>query len=258
LVYQAGNFDENNNAQMDDFCKNYLIKIAANNNASIMVAHHVNKISMMQDEESNDNAMYSGRGASSLVGAARIVIGLSQMSKRLWEKDYKKEVKEDERKLYVAIVDAKNNYSYVSETPKWIKKTVYKIECEDGIENVAALADSNLSELKDANSELAHQFKRKACEDIISKIQKFFKDEDKYESVNLYTIAKSLANQDARIASTLEKTLIQEYQRTIQGGLLKPMKFGCWTYQYVYDHIASKTKHKIERTHDDNLNHNIF
>jgi len=258
ISYQAGNFDENNNAQMDDFCKNYLIKIATNNNASIMVAHHVNKISMMQDEESNDNAMYSGRGASSLVGAARIVIGLSQMSKKLWEKEYKKEVTEYERKLYVAIIDAKNNYSSVSETPKWIKKSVYKIECEDGFEDVAALIDCNLTDLKDARSDLSQQFKRKACEDIISKIQNFFKNEEKQEVVNLFTIAKTLANQDPRITSSGEKTLIQEYQRTIQGGLLKPMKFGCWTYQYKYDHMAIKTKHKIERTHDDLINHDVF
>jgi len=32
--------------------------------------------------------------------------------------------------------------------PKWIKKTVRKIECSNGIEDVAALMDCNLTELK--------------------------------------------------------------------------------------------------------------
>jgi RecA-family ATPase len=248
ISYQSGNFDENSNPQMDDFCKNYLITLAKDHNASVMVNHHTNKISQMDDSgSSSDLAMHAGRGASSLVAAARIVIGLSGMSKKLWQAEYVKEVQEFERKNYVAIIDAKNNYSATSEIPKWIKKVVYKIECSDGIENVAALMDCNLTDLKDSRKELHVQHQKKQCENLIQRIQECFDDNLTTEDVPVHSIAKKLANTDQRIGFTKEATLVQEYTRTLKGGLFSAIKFGKWTYKYEYmDHKTKK--HFISRT----------
>ncbi len=72
----------------------------------------------------DNNALHAARGASSLAGAARIIIALSPMSRQLWEREFKKAslVKEDEIKLHVAIVDAKNNYSPLGARPKMAAK----------------------------------------------------------------------------------------------------------------------------------------
>jgi hypothetical protein len=248
ISYQSGTFDENSNPQMDDFCKNYLIPLAQKNNASIMINHHTNKISQMNDSgSSSDLAMHAGRGASSLVAAARIVIGLSGMSKPLWEKEYKTEVLENERKLYVAIIDAKNNYSATSEVPKWIKKTVRKIECSNGIEDVAALMDCNLTELKDSRSALHTQYQKQRIEKIIQDIQSCFDDNKQTEDVSVHSIAAKLASKDTRISHEKESTLIQEYSRLLKGGLFTEIKFGKWNYIYRYNGHEKK-KHFINRT----------
>ena len=248
ISYQSGTFDENSNPQMDDFCKNYLIPLAQKNNASIMINHHTNKISQMNDSgSSSDLAMHAGRGASSLVAAARIVIGLSGMSKPLWEKEYKTEVLENERKLYVAIIDAKNNYSATSEVPKWIKKTVRKIECSNGIEDVAALMDCNLTELKDSRSALHTQYQKQRIEKIIQDIQSCFDDSKQTEDVSVHSIAAKLASKDTRISHEKESTLIQEYSRLLKGGLFTEIKFGKWNYIYRYNGHEKK-KHFINRT----------
>ena len=98
ISLQAGAFDENNNPQMDSFCKNYLIPLVKEVGASLAVCHHTNKISMITEGGMIDNnALHAARGASSLIGAARIVIGLSPLTRQHWEKEFKKQriVKED-------------------------------------------------------------------------------------------------------------------------------------------------------------------
>jgi len=78
ISLQLGSFDENSNPQMDSFMKDYLIPLAANNDCCLVAAHHTNKISMLTDNEISENSLYSGRGASSLGAAARIVIGVAK------------------------------------------------------------------------------------------------------------------------------------------------------------------------------------
>ena len=73
------------------FCKNYLIPLAQKHAACLVVNHHTNKISMLTEGGIIDNnALHAARGASSLAGAARIIIALSPMSRQLWEKQFKK------------------------------------------------------------------------------------------------------------------------------------------------------------------------
>jgi len=259
ISLQTGVFDENNNPQMDAFCKTYLIPLAHKYGACLAVNHHTNKLSMIAEGGIIDNnALHSARGASALVGAARIVIALSPMTRQLWEKSYKKIVKEDEIKSLVAIIDAKNNYSALGTKPKWLKKEQKFVDCGDGQEPVAILTETNIAELSDSRSAMSKEYARKEIAKYITTIDEFMKLQPdtigRYECT-LHGVSSKLANMDPRIANEEEKTLVMEYRRTIQAGLQDEIKFNGFYYWYDYDpQSTSKAVHKIfkedEKTHD--------
>lgn len=259
ISLQTGVFDENNNPQMDAFCKTYLIPLAHKYGACLAVNHHTNKLSMIAEGGIIDNnALHASRGASALVGAARIVIALSPMTRQLWEKSYKKIVKEDEIKSLVAIIDAKNNYSALGTKPKWLKKEQKFVDCGDGQEPVAILTETNIAELSDSRSAMSKEYARKEIAKYITTIDEFMKLQpgtiSRYECT-LHGVSSKLANMDPRIANEEEKTLVMEYRRTIQAGLQDEIKFNGFYYWYDYDpQSTSKAVHKIfkedEKTHD--------
>ncbi len=259
ISLQTGSFDENNNPQMDAFCKSYLMPLAQKHGACVSVNHHTNKLSMITEGGIIDNnALHAARGASALVGAARIVIALSPMTRQLWEKSYKKIVKEDEIKSLVAIIDAKNNYSALGTKPKWLKKEQKFIDCKDGQEPVAILTETNIADLSDSRSAMSKEYARKEIAKYITTIDEFMKLQPgalgRYECT-LHGVSSKLANKDPRIANEEEKTLVMEYRRTIQAGLQDEIKFNGFYYWYDYDpQSTSKAVHKIfkeeEKTHD--------
>ena len=259
ISLQAGAFDENNNPQMDAFCKSYLIPLAQKHAACLAVNHHTNKISMITEGGIIDNnALHAARGASALVGAARIVIALSPMSRQLWEKEFKKSniVKEDEIKLHVAIVDAKNNYSPLGARPKWLRKHVEYVDCVDGQEPVAVLQDTNLSELQDSRSAMSREHARKEIAKYLPTIDEYMgtsPKDDKIFSAPLHKIATKLANLDPAMANCKEpkdeKNLIFNYRTTLQTGFgqggAHEIKHNGFYYWYDYDQLATKTHHMI-------------
>jgi len=259
ISLQAGAFDENNNPQMDAFCKSYLIPLAQKHAACLAVNHHTNKISMITEGGIIDNnALHAARGASALVGAARIVIALSPMSRQLWEKEFKKSslVKEDEIKLHVAIVDAKNNYSPLGARPKWLRKHVEYVDCVDGQEPVAVLQDTNLSELQDSRTAMSKEHARKEIAKYLPVIDEHMgatPEGDKIFKAPLHKIATKLANLDPAMANCKEpkdeKNLIFNYRTTLQTGFgqggAHEIKHNGFYYWYDYDQLATKTHHII-------------
>ena len=259
ISLQAGAFDENNNPQMDSFCKNYLIPLAQKHGACVAVNHHTNKISMITEGGIIDNnALHAARGASSLAGAARIIIALSPMSRQLWEKQFKKSnlVKEDEIKLYVAIVDAKNNYSPLGARPKWLRKHVEYVDCVNGQEPVATLIASNLSDLQDKRSAMSMEHARKEIAKYLPVIDEYMKPSSGSSTTfeaPLHKIATKLANLDPAMANCKEpkdeKNLIFNYRTTLQTGFgqggAHEIKHNGFYYWYDYDRYASKTHHMI-------------
>ena len=259
ISLQAGAFDENNNPQMDSFCKNYLIPLAQKHAACLAVNHHTNKISMITEGGIIDNnALHAARGASALVGAARIIIALSPMSRQLWEKEFKKSnlVKEDEIKLHVAIVDAKNNYSPLGARPKWLRKHVEYVDCVDGQEPVAVLQDTNLSELQDSRSAMSREHARKEIAKYLPVIDEHMgatPEGDKIFKASLHKIATKLANLDPAMVNCKEpkdeKNLIFNYRTTLQTGFGRggahEIKHKGFYYWYDYDPLATKTHHMI-------------
>ena len=246
ISYQKGSFDENSNPQMDDFIKNYLIPIARDNDAAICATHHTNKISMMNETETSDTALYAGRGASSLGAAARIVIGVSTMSKKLWESEYKKILPdENDRFNYIALIDAKNNYAARNNIPLWIKKKEILVECVDGFEKVNVFTECNLSELANKHSALRQEHDKKRILDLIQHIDKVFEQEQNH-NVSVNSIAAYLTSIDPRLASSEEATLKQEYTRLIKGALQRPIEFKGYNFQYSYNgHM--KVKHLVTK-----------
>ena len=250
ISMQKGAFDENNNPQMDAFCKSFLIPLAQKHGACVSVNHHTNKISMITEGGMIDNnALHAARGASALVGAARIVIGLSPMNRQLWEKEYKKVVKEDEFKHLVAIIDAKNNYSALGNKPKWLLKKQVFVDCSDGQEPVAILQETNINELMDSRSAMSQEYARKEISKHLSIIDSHMKADPTMKSTlccTLHQVATELANKDPRISNEDEKTLTMEYRRLLQSGLQKEILFNGFYYWYEYDRYAtSKAVHKL-------------
>ena len=259
ISYQGGHFDENSNALMDNYIKNYIIPIARDNNACLAVNHHTNKVSMANDAGVSDAAMTAGRGASALPAAARIVVGLAPMSKQMWEADYKELIVEGDRRKYVALVDAKNNYAANNDIPLWVEKRAIDVECKDGIENVAVLLDCNLTELKDAKSVLAQEKIKNDVKGFIEKIHNIFennKDLIKNNTLTVNNVSKTLAISDPDIKNTEEKTVVARYRRKLLNGLaVTGISFGGYNYVYEYDTLARKDKHIIKRYPRDNDHH---
>jgi len=257
ISLQAGAFDENNNPQMDSFCKNYLIPLVKEVGASLAVCHHTNKISMITEGGMIDNnALHAARGASSLIGAARIVIGLSPLTRQHWEKEFKKTkiVKEDEIKLMVGLIDAKNNYTALGSKPVWLKKEVVFVDCKDGQEAVAILTPTNISELQDSRSKMSQEYARKEIAKHLPLIDQHMESthgsSTKFEC-SLNKVATKLANLDPQIkncnTTVDEKNLVFRYRTTLQTGLpqINPVKFNGFYYWYDYDNYASKVHHKL-------------
>jgi len=259
ISLQAGAFDENNNPQMDAFCKSYLIPLAQKHKAALAVNHHTNKISMITEGGIIDNnALHAARGASALVGAARIVIGLSPLSRQQWEKEFKKSnlVKEEEIKLYVAVIDAKNNYSPLGARPQWLRKHVEYVDCLDGQEPVATLIKSNLSDLQDKRSAMSMEHARKEIAKYLPVIDEHMRQSPgsntRFEAP-LHKIATKLANLDPAMANCKEpkdeKNLVFNYRTTLQTGFGQggkhEIKHNGFYYWYDYDQLATKTHHMI-------------
>lgn len=246
INYQTGSFDENSNTQMDTYVKDYLVRLSSNLNIAVAAGHHTNKISMLDDGDQSDIAMYSARGASALSNAARVVIGLAPMTNKLWESEYKSIIPfQKDRMKYVAVVDAKNNYAEKSAVPLWIKKEVNKVECIDGIEELAVFVECNISELADKRSDIRQEYNKKAATDHIQKIHKIFEAKSTNE-ISIHSIAEQLSTTDPQFGQVEDKTLIQQYKRMLTAGLKQGIQFNDFIYEYYFNNI-SKTKHNIKR-----------
>lgn len=257
ISLQLGQFDENSNPQMDNFIKNYLVPLAAENSACLIAAHHTNKISMLTESETSDNAIYSGRGASSLSAAARVVIGVASMSKKLWEDEYKSVLpNENDRHDYVALIDAKNNYAARNNIPTWIKKKQIQIDCENGVEWVNVFEECNLSQLVNKKTELRKEYDKKKILDLMHHISNFFTDEQDYV-VSVNSLAAKLTSLDVRLATMKEATLKQEYSRLIKGVFIEWIEYGGFKFKYSFDNHL-KNKHNLTKLNINEDRHNNF
>lgn len=109
--------DENDNRQTNEVCKIYR-QLAQEANLAILLIHHTRKQQGASSAGHYGN-MDSARGASSLLGAARIVFTLYAMEKKDAEKCG---IAEEDRHYYMRMDDAKGNMSLISDKPHWFRK----------------------------------------------------------------------------------------------------------------------------------------
>lgn len=109
--------EENDNRQINEVAGMYR-EIAQKADCAVLIIHHTRKAPSGSSDGHTGN-MDSGRGASSLTGAARVVCTLYTMS----EKDAGHYgLKEDQRHLYVRLDDAKSNLALKSDKPLWYRR----------------------------------------------------------------------------------------------------------------------------------------
>lgn len=109
--------DENDNQQISAIARMYR-EVANKCDCAVLLVHHTRKRSGA-DSAGHAGNMDSGRGASSLVGAARIVITLYEMSKEDAEEFG---IPNNERLRYIRLDDAKGNFALKSPDATWFRR----------------------------------------------------------------------------------------------------------------------------------------
>jgi hypothetical protein len=120
--------DENANNQMRVIAGVYR-EIAQRTGCAVLLVHHTAKPSQASSEGYAGN-MYAMRGASSLIGVARVVQTIFSMSERDRAKLH---IPEEERHLYLRLDDAKANLSLTSPFARWFKKFNVKLANNDEV-----------------------------------------------------------------------------------------------------------------------------
>lgn len=137
--------DENDNRQINEVAKMYR-EVAQKANCAVCLIHHTRK---EQGNSTSGHAgnMDSGRGASSLIGAARIVFTLYNMDEKT-SKEYG--VAEEKRHLYVRLDEAKGNLSLISPNARWFTRQSVSLENGEsvGVLNQAKNVNENFENKK--------------------------------------------------------------------------------------------------------------
>lgn len=120
--------DENDNQQINTIARFYR-EVATRCRCSVLLVHHTRK-PPNSDSSGHIGNMDSGRGASSLTGAARVVITLHEMSKDDAEQYG---IPAKERGRYARLDDAKANFSPKDADASWFRKEGVKLANGDEV-----------------------------------------------------------------------------------------------------------------------------
>ena len=104
----------------------------------------------------HQNAMFSARGASALVAAARFVLGMQPMTRRLWEEYFADHVTDGSTFIhYTGLIEAKSNYNIVEDDISWLRKETEDIVTTDGkAEKTGVFSLTNLNKITRAKNKL--------------------------------------------------------------------------------------------------------
>ena len=270
ISLKTGAFDENDNEKMERFIRDYVIPLGLKNNCAVVVGHHTNKISGItynkdyDDKPTVDNlaAMYSARGASSLTAAARFVFALVPMNKYLWESHYSEIAPQGVRRNdLVGLIEAKSNYSGLSENIFWLEKNIIKIDTiENTQEETNIFTASELTEAEEQRFKKYEEINKEKLLSQIHHIKSFFKltpeiikDIEDHSVRNLELplnqLVEYLAQRDPEYQNKkIEfKTIKSRFHRLITSIADHPMKIPNTKLEfcYRYDTFGGKVKHKV-------------
>jgi len=234
INFQQGNYDENSNQHMEEYIKNTLIPLTFINNGTIVTGHHTNKLSMIRiDDDTKDievdpqSALTAPRGASSLVGAARFVIGMQPMLKKIWNK-FKEHVKDGSNFVhYAGLIEAKSNYSLVPDNIAWLKKNTVEVDAIDAESGKLVKEKTGVFTLSTLHEITKSKLKLKAAENelyvrnhmpLIKRMMDDSKEEE--DQITLNSIVVKLAALDERMADgdIKENTIKTDIRRKLING----------------------------------------
>jgi len=267
---KEGSFDENSNDNMETLLRDFIIKLAQQNDLAIGVGHHTNKVSanVFQEEDSGiltiDNLamQYASRGASALPAAARAAFVMAPMPKKAWEDHYEEAAAgKYKRNDLVLFADAKNNYSQMSDKPMWLEKVIKNVKVEnDDYETTSVLKVSGLSDMALASYEVFKKANEAKIINLLPDIKRYFNlteelrvQVETFKHKDLEAPINSLANylgkldaefQNGKVKAATINSRIKRLLETIgeQGMEIPNTKL---KLKYHYDRYESKTKHKI-------------
>ena len=267
---KEGSFDENSNDNMETLLRDFIIKLAQQNDLAIGVGHHTNKVSanVFQEEDSGiltiDNLamQYASRGASALPAAARAAFVMAPMPKKAWEDHYEEAAAGKYKKNdLVLFADAKNNYSQISDKPLWLEKVIKNVKVEnDDYETTSVLKVSGLSDMALASYEVFKKANEAKIINLLPDIKRYFNlteelrvQVETFKHKALEAPINSLANylgkldaefQNGKVKAATINSRIKRLLETIgEKGMEIPNTKLKITYHY--DRYESKTKHKI-------------
>ena len=270
ISLKTGAFDENDNEKMERFIRDYIIPLGLENDCAVVMGHHTNKISGINynpkyDEKPTvDNlaAMYSARGASSLTAAARFVFALVPMNKYLWESHYAEIAPQGVRRNdLVGLIEAKSNYSGLSENIFWLEKNIITIDTlENTQEKTNVFTASELTEAEEQQFKKHEEINKEKLLQQIHHIKSFFKltseviknvEDHSVRNLELplNQLVEYLANRDPEYQNQkIEfKTIKSRFHRLITSIADHPMKIPNTKleFAYRYDSMGGKVKHKV-------------
>ena len=270
ISLKTGAFDENDNEKMERFIRDYIIPLGLENDCAVVMGHHTNKISGINynpkyDEKPTvDNlaAMYSARGASSLTAAARFVFALVPMNKYLWESHYAEIAPQGVRRNdLVGLIEAKSNYSGLSENIFWLEKNIITIDTlENTQEKTNVFTASELTEAEEQRFKKHEEINKEKLLQQIHHIKSFFKltsevikniEDHSVRNLELplNQLVEYLANRDPEYQNQkIEfKTIKSRFHRLITSIADHPMKIPNTKleFAYRYDSMGGKVKHKV-------------
>ena len=270
ISLKTGAFEENDNEKMEVFIKDHIIPLGLKNDCAVAIGHHTNKISGItynkdyDDKPTVDNlaAMYSARGASSLTAAARFVFSLIPMNKYLWESHYSEIAPQGlYRNELVGWVEAKSNYSGLSENILWLEKNIIKIPTlQNTEEETNVFTVSELSEAEEQRFKKYEEINKEKLLAQIHHIKSFFQlTQEKIQEIEqgktynielpLNQLVEYLSNRDPEYQNKkIEfKTIKSRFHRLITSIVDHPMKIPNTKVEfcYRYDTFGGKVKHKV-------------
>ena len=223
INFQSGTYDENSNQNMDAYIKNFLIPLAVKMEGAIIAGHHTNKLSMVytQDNEllvDNQNALMAARGASALIGAARFVLGLNPMTKKLWDQHFKEHITDGSNFVhYTGLIEAKSNYNIIADDISWLKKDSVEIPTDDGFtESTGVYSTTELNKVTKAKNKLKAAKNLQWCKAQMPVIIKLMDDDE----VTLNKVVVELVPMDPDFAdqNVLEATIKTRIRRKLENG----------------------------------------
>ena len=207
--------------------------------------------------------MYSARGASSLTAAARFVFALVPMNKFLWESHYSEIAPQGVRRNdLVGLIEAKSNYSGLSENIYWLEKNIIEIDTiENTQEKTNVFTPSELTEAEELRFKKYEEINKERLLQQIHHIKLFFnltsetikaiEDRDKAPiELPLNQLVEYLANRDPEYQNQKVefKTIKSRFHRLITSIADHPMKIPNTKveFSYYYDTFGGKVKHKVK------------